>query len=354
MNPSPALLATLGLMMGPAIRAQENAAPDPAPSAQEVQTANREPGDRPRPPKPSAKRPDKPATEKPGSVKSAKRTYLGLSSRPLDSVLHEHLDIPEGFGIQVVEVVPDSPAAAAGILPNDILLRLEDQRLISPEHLSLLVRSLAAGDRVPLTVVRKGREQIIEVALGETDEILFGHFGPHPQAPPQLRGMPDWNEEARRQQEFWQKWMERHHPDWRQGNPQPRNRPGEPMPPQDPGTLPPGATLPGVKVNPGFPLRVFGTEGVLKIDNEQGELTLTRKGKDHHLVIEDADGQVIFDGAYDPKAGVAGLPEEARAQLDKMKLGDLEIRLPEAPPVSPKKTSKPDPELPGEPESGVL
>lgn len=354
MNPSPALLAALGLMMGPAILAQENAAPEPAPSAQEVQAPNREPGDRPRPPKPSAKRLDKPAKENSPEPTASKRTYLGLSSRPLDSVLHEHLDIPEGFGIQVVEVVPDSPAAAAGILPNDILLRLEDQRLISPEHLSLLVRSLAAGDRVPLTVIRKGREQIIEVALGEADDSLFGHFGPHPQGVPHLRGMPDWNEEARRQQEFWQKWMERHHPEWRQGQAHPHNRPGEPGPPQDPGSLPPGATLPGVKVNPGFPLRVFGTEGVLKIDNEQGELTLTRKGKDHHLVILDANGKIIYNDTYDPKTGIEGLPEDARAQLDKMKLGDLEIRLPEAPPVSPKKTSKPDPDLPGEPESGVL
>ncbi len=350
MKPSPALLALAGLLMGPALFAEEAASDTPRPSREE-RKLDPDNVTKPRPPRPGTQRPDKATSDASPEAGVPKRTYLGLSSRPVDPALHEHLGIPEGFGIQVVEVVPDSPAQAAGVLANDIILRLEDQRLISPEHLSLLVRSHAVGDRVPLTVIRKGHEETIEVALGEADDDLFGNFGPHPQGVPQLRGMPDWSEEARRQQDFWRQWMERNQPEWRQGHPQPRKRSGQP---EDPGTLPPGATMPGVKVNPGFPLRVFGTEGILKIDNEQGELTLTRKGDHHHLVIEDAEGNVVFDGAYDPQSGVAGLPEEARAQLDKMKLGDLEIRLPEGPQVSPKKTVEPDPEKPAEPEAGVL
>lgn len=344
MKTTPALLAALGLLLGPALRSQEESAtaPEPTRPPQNERAENPDKGKKPRPPKPGAKRPDKPVPGKTAQTETAKRTWMGLATRPVEPALREHLDIPEGFGIQIVQVVPESPAEKAGLLANDIILRLDDQRLISPEHLSLLVRSHASGDSVPLTLIRKGQEKVVEVVLGEADDLLFGNFT-DPHVAPQLRGMPEWNEEARRQQDFWREWMERNRPEWRQGNPGRGDRP------EDPGILPPGASAPGLKVNPGFPLRVFGTQGVLKIDNEKGELTLTRQGEDHHLVIEDADGKVIYEGAYDPKTGVEGLPEEAREQLDKMKLGDLEIRLPEAPPVSPKKTVEPEP---GDPESG--
>ena len=80
---------------------------------------------------------------------------------------------------------------------------------------------------------------------------------------------------------------------------------------------------------------------MLKIDNEQGELTLTRKNDDHHLVIEDAAGKVVYDGPFDPVKGVDGLPEMARKQLETMKLDNLEIRLPETPEPTPEKTTEP-------------
>ena len=60
---------------------------------------------------------------------TGKRTWLGISTHPLDPALGEHLEIPEGFGIQVVEVMPDSPADQAGLRGNDILLRFEDTPL---------------------------------------------------------------------------------------------------------------------------------------------------------------------------------------------------------------------------------
>ena len=69
-----------------------------------------------------------------------KITFLGVSTFHLSPSLREHLEIAEGFGIQVHEVMPDSPADLSGLKKNDILLRFNDQLLISPEHLSLLVR----------------------------------------------------------------------------------------------------------------------------------------------------------------------------------------------------------------------
>jgi len=268
-----------------------------------------------------------------------KRTWVGVATAPIDYALRDHLEIAEGFGIQVIEVMPESPASAAGLRNNDIITRFEDQHLISPEHLSLLVRTKKGGDKVAFAIIRKGKEEVVELTLGETDAERFQlqpGFGPgHP--------FPEHHENLRRQQDYWQDWMNKNHPEWR-GNPSRReDRPDREAPSEDARerNFPRESRPPAVSMNPGFPLRVFGSEGVLKIDNEQGELTLTRKDEDHTLELKDADGKVIYNGAFDPEAGVAALPREAQEHLEKMKLGNFEIRLPDAPVKDPEKTVTP-------------
>ena len=282
-----------------------------------------------------------------------KRTWVGVATAPIDYALRDHLEIAEGFGIQVIEVMPESPASAAGLRNNDIITRFEDQHLISPEHLSLLVRTKKGGDKVAFAIIRKGKEEVVELTLGETDAERFQRqpgFGPgHP--------FPEHHENLRRQQDYWQDWMNKNHPEWR-GNPSRReDRPDREAPSEDARerNLPRESRPPAVSMNPGFPLRVFGSEGVLKIDSEQGELTLTRKDEDHTLELKDADGKVIYNGAFDPEAGVAALPREAQEHLEKMKLGNFEIRLPDAPVKDPEKTVTPPAGEPGAaPEGEIL
>lgn len=346
----------------PSLRAEEEKKPEPPKESSAPEAAPKKEKEKPkRPESPDpARNAGKPAPKKPAPAGPAEmRTWLGISTHPVDPSLREHLEIPEGFGIQVVEVMPDSPAAKAGLRSNDVLIRLDDQRLISPEHLSVLVRSMKRGDTVSLALVRKGREETVEVVLDETDETLFGPMypgaGPMPgfPMPPVPSRMPDpskWQEQIRKQQDEilrqQKEWMRKHHQQWRHD----QGEPGEPDNAPDKKPAKPEGRPPSISVSPGFPLRVFGTEGVLKIDNEQGELTLTRKNDDHHLVIKDVSGKVVYDGAFDPKAGVEGLPEDARKQLETMKLGNLEIRLPDDPEVNPEKTVEPKSEAgkPGE------
>ncbi len=281
------------------------------------------------PPKTAPKADRKPSPER----AAAKSPWVGIATEPVGNPLREHLEIPEGFGVQVVEVMPGSPAAEAGLRTSDIVLRFEDQRLVSPEHLALLVRSKAVGDKVPLALIRKGRDEIVEIVLGEADEDAVLRGRPFRRdwrvsTPPRPgEGDADWQGRMRRRQDDFlrrrQEWTERHRP----LPPAPRPK-GEAARPE---VDRPAGRPPRLKVNPGFPLRIFGAEGVLEIDNERGTLTLTRKDGEHHLVIEDADGRVVHEGAFDPEKGVESLPVEAQRQLEAMKLDNLEIRLPDSP-----------------------
>ena len=105
-------------------------------------------------------------------------TYLGVETSDVPRVVSEQLGLPKGFGLVVDYVVPDGPAAAAGVQQNDILKMLNDQILTEPDQLSKLIRSYSEGTTVTLTVLRKGKEEKIGVKLSKKDvpeRDAFGH-----------------------------------------------------------------------------------------------------------------------------------------------------------------------------------
>ncbi len=110
-------------------------------------------------------------------------TYLGVETSDVPRVVSEQLGLPRGFGLVVDYVVPDGPAAAAGVQQNDILRMLNDQILTEPDQLSKLVRSFSEGTTVTLTVLRKGKEEKIGVKLSkkevsERSDMWRDHRGP--------------------------------------------------------------------------------------------------------------------------------------------------------------------------------
>jgi hypothetical protein len=331
------------------------------PAAPEAPQPNAEsPGKKQREPRPD--RPTRP--EPPGeTVTMEKRPWLGVATEPVDPAVREHLSLAEGFGIAVEYVVEDSPAATAGIQEHDILVRLEDQRLTTPEHLAVLVRSMAKGDRVKFTLIRKGAEQTVEVVLGETDAPVQPEwpraFGFHAQPVPgrphqwQFQGefpMPvppgadgdDWQGKMRDYQDRLREWIEKNHP--KHFSPQPprekpapkaeaetpepaaARQPALPLPGQDqPKPAAGDSKPPSISVRPGFPIQVFSGSGMIRIDNNEGEVTIQTKDGKHTIGIVDQDGESIYQGDYDPAKGAEGLPKEAREHLKKMKLDDLKI-----------------------------
>ena len=96
-------------------------------------------------------------------------TYLGVETSEVPSVVAEQLGLAKGFGLVVDYVVPDGPAAAAGVQQNDILKMLNDQILMEPDQLSKLIRSFGEGTSVTLTVLRKGAETKLTAKLAKRE-----------------------------------------------------------------------------------------------------------------------------------------------------------------------------------------
>lgn len=145
----------------------------------------------PNPPNPPAPPPPPNAPGGPGgdrdrhekNEKKVPVTYLGVETSEVPHVVSEQLGLAKGFGLVVDYVVPDGPAAAAGVQQNDIIKLFNDQILTEPDQLSKLVRSLQEGTTVTLTVLRKGKEEKVGVKLGKKEvserRMMFGP-GRHP------------------------------------------------------------------------------------------------------------------------------------------------------------------------------
>src|SRR5438876_10170150 len=95
--------------------------------------------------------------------------FLGVETSQVPTVVSEQLGLSKGLGLVVEYVVPDSPAAAAGVQQNDILKMLNDQILIEPSQLRKLLQTFPEGAEVTLTVLRKGQEQKLTAKLARKE-----------------------------------------------------------------------------------------------------------------------------------------------------------------------------------------
>ncbi len=103
---------------------------------------------------------------------------IGLDHAPLrDPQLRHYAKLPVGSGgVYVTEVVPDSPAAKAGLKQGDVLLEVagaaidQDGNYEEPLYgriafVNLITTKAYAGDKLPLKIFRDGETKTLEVTL---------------------------------------------------------------------------------------------------------------------------------------------------------------------------------------------
>jgi S1-C subfamily serine protease len=132
------------------------------------------------------------------------RAWLGVRMQPMTSALEQQYAVPRGRGVLIADVGPQSPAARAGLLPGDVLVRI-DRRTV--RSLGDVYRALAffdPGETVELEVVREGETTTLEATLGGK-AVRGGMPFYHPYGHPNMPRPRFWMEPP---PESWPKRME--------------------------------------------------------------------------------------------------------------------------------------------------
>lgn len=102
---------------------------------------------------------------------------LGVEFRTLDEQSAQELDSDLTEGAYIIAVVPDSPAANAGLDAGDVVVAVDGDVVDSERTLSDRIYAYEPGDVITLDVVRDGETIQLEVTLGFANESAFGDFG---------------------------------------------------------------------------------------------------------------------------------------------------------------------------------
>ena len=73
---------------------------------------------------------------------------------------------PQTQGIIVTQILAGSPAGLAGLKPNDVLTKVNDQQIDGTHPISSILLHTRPGDKVKLTIIRDGKQQTVDLTLG--------------------------------------------------------------------------------------------------------------------------------------------------------------------------------------------
>jgi S1-C subfamily serine protease len=103
--------------------------------------------------------------------------YLGIQMENLTPELakanntdpNSPINVPEVNGVLVVRVVPNSPAASAGLRRGDVILQIDKQPVTTGEQLQNIVENSRIGQTLQLKIQRGNQTQQIGVKAGELE-----------------------------------------------------------------------------------------------------------------------------------------------------------------------------------------
>jgi len=276
----------------------------------------------PAPPQP----PDQPRPPAPGSHEKAPKVpmiFLGVETSQVPTVVSEQLGLSKGLGLVVEYVVPNSPAAAAGIQQNDILKMLNDQILIEPSQLRKLLQTFSDGTDITLTILRKGQEQKVTVKLAKKEGPQRHSWAPGDKHDwrwdfddtgdlgEQMQGLKEQlQEQLGAQRGVIRGAVMKAHEAARRAREDARRAAREiRILSKDNGTLK------ATRIDLGKAQIVFSDDkGEMKLENLDGKKILTAK---------DTQGKLLFSGSVETKEDRDKMPADVRERYEKLQRNDL-------------------------------
>lgn len=101
------------------------------------------------------------------SGQKVSRGWIGVTIQDLDDVTAKALGLKDQKGALIGSVMPNEPAAKAGLKAGDIVINIGNTPINSASDLTRVIASYKPNNKVNVTVIRDGKEKQFTVQLGE-------------------------------------------------------------------------------------------------------------------------------------------------------------------------------------------
>lgn len=99
--------------------------------------------------------------------------WIGVTTTPNSRGLARYFNLRTSEGMLVVQVVPNSPAARAGLQPGDVILQVDAVTIKTAEEFTRAILAHKIGEGIQLTVQRGGERLTVQVEAGKVPEGMF-------------------------------------------------------------------------------------------------------------------------------------------------------------------------------------
>ncbi len=96
--------------------------------------------------------------------------WLGVETQEVTADKAKELKLSAERGVILGKIIPDSPAAKAGLKENDVVTEINGQRVEGAAQFRRMLHEIPAGRTIQLTVWRDGRSQTLNATLGKSEE----------------------------------------------------------------------------------------------------------------------------------------------------------------------------------------
>jgi serine protease Do len=101
---------------------------------------------------------------------STDRPFLGVQIQDISGQLAEEIGIP--FGVYITEVFPGSGADEAGLLSGDVIIAIDDERILNTAELTSIILSHEVDDSIDITAIRGEKVMEFTAPLYHYDDVI--------------------------------------------------------------------------------------------------------------------------------------------------------------------------------------
>jgi serine protease Do len=229
--------------------------------------------------------------------------FLGVVSSDIPDMLADHLGLKPSEGIVVRSLVPDGPAAKAGVTIYDVITKVGGKAIGSPADISSEISGHKPGDKLALDLIHKGKPATVEVTLG-TRPAEMADAGAKTLDQLDMDGLP--KELADRLRGMFQNnaggmnlQMDKALRDLQ------KNMLG---------------AMNGKPDAEGAPQVRIQSNATVKMSDKLGSVEVQSKDKSKEVVVRDKEGNVTWQGPWDTAQDKAAAPDDVRERIDAVNL----------------------------------